>query len=262
MGIPDPNKISEIVEAKKKAASLSSEKKAKRAHVEIALDGKGTAIVRRILKECFGKSLQRGYVVKLSEELSEPVEQALKCCGYRKTSASKLLSAVLKKHYPDAKPSKDTPSFNCDSLDDRMSIIQMMNSDPKLKSGEHKLILDSEISSIEYLVYELNGFNRSQHLLTWFNAPKTFEKNVNFLNGRTLEWIASPNGQEYLAEADFSLKGAARAGLETDALSFPKKKDSWSPSDGEIAKIFRELGFKIKAIEDGLEVALDKKRGI
>lgn len=262
MGIPNPVEISEIVSAKQSkirgALSPKTGKSAQGEDASLALCKEDIVFMQNLIKECFNKSLKSGYTVKLSGKLSEPLEQALRCYGYKQTLASKLLLAVLKEYFPQAKMSKDRTTFNCSSLDDRMGAIDLIHSDLKLMSGEHKLVLDYEITAVDKLIYELKNLNSSQNILTWYNASKSRGKESKILGGRTLEWLAGADGQNYLAEADFSLKGAARAGLECDEVAFPQTHCRNAPSKDDIAEIFRRLGFRFKVLDKGLEIALIK----
>ena len=159
MGIPNPVEIIEIVAAKQSkmrdALSTKTGKRVQREDASLTLCKEDVALMQNLIKECFNKSLKCGYAVKLPGKLSESVEQALRCYGYKQTLASKLLLAILKQYFPQAKMSKDRTSFNCHSLDDRMESIEMIHTDPKLISGEHKLVLDYEITAVDKLIYEL-----------------------------------------------------------------------------------------------------------
>ena len=108
MGTPNPVEISEIASARqgKTRGALSSKtgKGVRRENASLTLRNEDIAFMQSLIKECFNKSLKRGYAVKLIGELSEPVEHALRCYGYKQTLASKLLLAVLKENFPQAWP--------------------------------------------------------------------------------------------------------------------------------------------------------------
>lgn len=264
MAMPNPNEIAGIIEGKKQQKKKLGSKRVsmsrKKSKEPITLTAQDIKTVKNIAKRCFDQCLKRGHIVKLSEDLNEAVVQTLKRHGYKMTTASKLLSEVLKEFYPEAKLNKGGTEFNLESLNGTLDIIEMINSDPQLKSGEHKLILDSEITSIEYLVYDLMKLNRTQKIITWFNAPKAMEKDRMVVSAKALRWIASSEGQNYFAEANFSMKGAARAGLEFDEILLPDDHDGASLGEEVIADVFQQLGFNVKVLDQKLEIALSKKR--
>lgn len=135
-----------------------------------------------------------------------------------------------------------------------------------------KLLSESCLGEVQSILHKLEGFvpdnskllsdiarsgmSPRQKVLTW-EACGNFHVKEAGISALLLEWLSSDEGQEFMTEVDLSVKGSARAGLDSvtvDALCC-QSKGILNPVD--ISEVFKILGFKTKINGSTIELGWD-----
>ena len=241
MGLPDPKEASKLLMQRRAQLDVQRRQEAQNQALDAECARDAQRIVTKLVNAALKKAADAEEFLAIDPPQSSEVVKLLRDRGFKVTTVEAEIRRIRKEN-------KNNKPLTAWELDDG-STLDLSN-----------LNLSSADFLQEYVKEEFGfGFydlERTQTVLLCNSPPKSNAIRRGNVNAWVLNWLATMSGQTFLEEVELSIKAATRSGDPSATLREAEIGHSYEspPTFEEIASVMREVGFKAKVIENGVEI--------